>query len=350
MSTQVRAGLRRVVSGSLGRMGYSLVRLPDHKFGVARGGRLEGFDPGLHSSASSLPPGADEVLREDNPRLVELRQSYARLDWPVCAHSRWQPRNVSGFLSLQYFRGDTVYLWHYRDSQELAQLKYFVYLRYLIERDTPRLLDKLDEDGAFGCWTYEFPPHKPCSRDLLDSVNELLFLERHLSILSAADLRILDVGAGYGRLAHRASQAVGSLSTYCCVDAVPESTFLSEYYSSFRSVAPPVQVVPLPDVPDLPPGGFDLAVNVHSFSECALAAIEWWMGRLAELRVPSLFLVPNERAGFLSTEADGTRRDYLPVIESSGYRLVAEEWSFDDPALRAAIGIGDRYCLFQLGG
>ncbi|HEV2370138.1 MAG TPA: putative sugar O-methyltransferase [Acidimicrobiales bacterium] len=329
-------------------MGYSLVRRPDWTFGVAKGGRLEGFDPGLHSSASSLPPGAAEVLREDNRRLIELREGYARLDWPVCSHSRWRPHNVSGFLSLQYFRGDTVYLWHYRDSEELARLKYFVYLRYLTDRDTHKLLETLDEDGLFGCWTYEFPPHRTCSRDLLDSANELLFLDRHLSIFQATDLRILDIGAGYGRLAHRASESLKSLSLYCCVDAVPESTFLCEYYTSFRSVAPPVRVVPLPEVPELSPGEFDLACNVHSFSECALAAIDWWMGLLAKLRVTHLFLVPNEKDGFLSTEEDGTRRDYLPVIEAAGYQQIAEEWAFDDPAVRKVIGIDDRFCLFEL--
>lgn len=348
MRSRRAAPLRRVAKGLLGRTGYTLVRLPDHDFGLAKGGRLEGFDPGLHSSQSSLPDGAEQLLREDNPRLIELRKSYARLDWPVCAHSRWQARNVSGFLSLQYFRGDTVYLWHYRDSGELAQLKYLVYLRYLVERDSPGLLDRLEEDGAFGCWTYEFPPSKTCSRDLLDSVNELLFLDRELSILQQKDLKILDIGAGYGRLAHRASEAIDTLSMYCCVDAVPESTFLSEYYTSYRSVAPPVKVVPLPEVPDLPVGGFDLAFNVHSFSECTLAAIEWWVELLAKLRVPRLFLVPNEQSGFLSTEEDRTRKDYLPIIAAAGYHQIAEEWAFEDPAVRQAIGIGDRYCLFEL--
>lgn len=347
MSSRARSRLRRAVDVSLGRMGYALVRLPPKTNGAGRDGGYQDFDPGLHSSRESLPSGADEVLREDNPRLLELRASYARLDWPVCVHSRWQSANVTGFLSLKYFRGDTVYLWHYRDSDELAQLKYFLYLRYLIERDRPGLLDRLEEDGAFGCWTYEFPSYKVCSRDLLDSVNELLFLERRLSILDWKGLRVLDIGAGYGRLAHRASQAVEGLSTYCCADAVPESTFLCEYYAAFRGVAPPVRSIPLPEVPTLPPGGFDLAVNIHSFSECPLAAIEWWMSLLARLRVPRLFLVPNERTGFLSTEADGTRKDYLPVIDAAGYSSVAEEWAFDDPAVRKAIGIDDRFCLFE---
>jgi SAM-dependent methyltransferase len=345
---RTRARLRRAVDVSLGRIGYSLVRLPPRTNGAAPPVQAQDFDPGMHSSPE-LPRGAADVLREDNPRLVELRKSYARLPWPVCAHSRWDPKNVNGFLSLQYFRGDTVFLWHYRDSDELAQLKYFVYLRYLLERDHLGLLDKLEEDGAFGCWTYEFPGYKRCSRDLLDSVNELLFLDRRLSLARRKGLTVLDIGAGYGRLAYRAAQGLEGVSAYCCVDAVPESTFLSEYYADFRGVSPPVRVVALPDVPNLPPGEFDLAINVHSFSECPLAAIEWWMHLVASLRVPHLFLVPNEREGFLSTEEDGTRKDYLTAIEASGYHCVAEEWAFDDPAVRKAIGIGDRHCLFELG-
>lgn len=348
MRSWARARLRRAVNSTLGLAGYSLVRLQPHANGMVAYKAPSDFDPGLHSSRSSLPAEAAEELRTDHPRLVELREIYARLGWPVCLHSRWQPDNVAGFLSLQYFRGDTVYLWHYRDSEELARLKYFVYLRYLIERDGRGLLSKLDEDGAFGCWTYDFPPYKPVSRDLLDSVNELLFLDRHLSILNWKDLRVLDVGAGYGRFAHRTSQVVEGLSLYCCADAVPESTFLCEYYSNFRGVAPPVRVVPLPEVPELPPDEFDLAINIHSFSECPAAAIQWWMQVLTRLRIPRLFVVPNEQVGFLSTEEDGSRRDYLSIIEASGYASVTEEWAFDDPAVRKAIGIGDRFCLFEL--
>lgn len=343
-----RTRLRLLVASLLRLVGYSLVRIPQRTDEPAESGGSQEFDPGLHSSRCPLPVGAEQTLRQDNPRLLELRRSYSRLDWPVCVHSRWQPEKVNSFLSLPYFRGDTVYLWHYRDSDELAQLKYFVYLRYLIERDQPGLLEKLEEDGAFGCWTYDFPPYKTCSRDLLDSVNELLYLERQLSILTWEDVRILDIGAGYGRLAHRACEVLGGLSVYCCVDAVPESTFLCEYYSAFRGVAPPVRVVTLPDVPALQSGEFDLAINIHSFSECPVAATAWWMRLLERLRVPRLFVVPNERAGYLSTESDGTRDDYLPVIEASGYRLVAEEWAFDDPAVRKAIGIDDRFCLFEL--
>jgi FkbM family methyltransferase len=337
--------VRRVVNGSLGRLGWQLVRQPPDGAGEVDH-RL--FNPQLHSDARSLPAGASEVLRSDNPRLVELRRRYDRLDWPVGVHSRWESEQVGQWLNLQYFRGDNIIVWHYRDDEKVSQLRFFTFLRYLTDRDSRGLLASLAEDGAFGCWTYEFDGYRRCSRDLLDSVNELLFLDRTLNIFNQSGVRVLDIGAGYGRLAHRASQALPGLADYCCVDAVPESTFLSEYYLGYRAVMPPVRVAALDEVPDLEPGSFDLAVNVHSFSECTRAAIGWWMAELARLEVPRLFLVPNEPSGFLSTETDGTRLDFLSVLESHGYHLVAEEPVFDDPAVRALTDVHDRFCLFEL--
>src|SRR5581483_2652940 len=172
------------------------------------------------------------------------------------------------------FRGDNMYIWHYRQSDEMARLYYFVFLQYVRERDHRRLLELLGEDGAFGCWTYRYPGLPVCSRDLLDSVNELLFLDRAMRIFDQTDLRVLDIGAGYGRLAHRASQALTNLKSYVCVDAVPESTFLSEFYLVYRKVTPPARVMALPEVEGIEPGQFDLAVNVHSFSECPQARSE----------------------------------------------------------------------------
>jgi FkbM family methyltransferase len=317
------------------------------------------FDLRFHSAEDSLPPGAEEYLCSDNERLQELRDSYGRLEWPVTRHSRWRDDAVAGWLNLKYFRGDNIIVWHYRNEASVGvadsedervrhnRLFYFNYLRYILDQAGGDLAELLGEDGAFGCWVYEFPGYPACSRDLLDSVNELRFMDKHLSVMSRSGLRILDIGAGYGRLAHRASQALSGLTDYCCVDAVPESTFLCEYYARVRNIAPPVRVTPLPEVPSLQPKQFDLAVNVHSFSECRLAAVEWWMSQVARLGVPYLFIVPNEPAGFLTTEEDSTSRDYLPAIESNGYRLVVDAPAVEDAAVRDALGIRDRFCLFE---
>lgn len=338
----MRARLRRSAHAAtdrlLARRGYGLVplaQLPDR------------YTHDLHDSTVPLPTGAADALRPDSPRLTELRDTYRRLDWTVAGDTRWRGEALNRWLDLRHFRGDNAYVWHYRETLQVSRLKYFVFLRYVQERDDQSLVEALGEDGLFGCWTHHFPGYPPCSRDLLDSVNELSFLDRQLGVFDRRDLRVVDIGAGYGRLAHRATQALPHLADYCCVDAVPESTFLCEYYTRFRGATPPVRVTSLPDVPGLADGSFDLAINIHSFSECALASIEWWTQQLARLAVPHLFLVPNEPEGFLSTEADGSRHDYLPSIEVAGYRLIAQEPVFEDIAVRELLGVGDRFCLFE---
>ena len=299
----------------------------------------------LYDDTSPLPPGAEEELREGNPRLAELRERYARLDLPALTPSRWTDDAVRGFLDLRYFRGETLITWHYRELPRISALKFFVFARYVRDRDELGLLDRLGEDGAFGCWTFSYPGYGTYSRDLLDSINELSFLERQLGVHGS---RVLDIGAGYGRLAHRFCEAFDGGADYCCVDAVPEATFLSEYYLRHRGFAPPAQVVPLDEIErSLRPGDFDLAVNVHAFSECTYAAVEWWVGLLERLEVQRLFLVPNEPTDLLSLEADGSRRDFAPLLERAGYRLVHREPVIADPAVRELLRVDDHFHLFE---
>src|SRR5689334_14307738 len=64
-----------------------------------------------YDSSVPLPPGADEDLSDSNPRLRELRESYAALDLPASTGSRWQREHVDAFLDLRYFRGETLITW-----------------------------------------------------------------------------------------------------------------------------------------------------------------------------------------------------------------------------------------------
>jgi hypothetical protein len=299
-----------------------------------------------------LPPGAEQDLSGDHPRLRELREAYESLDLPALDPSRWTREAVDSFLNLRYFRGDTLITWHYRESRRVSELKYFVLARYVQDRDPRGLLSKLGEDGAFGCWTFEYPGYGRFSRDLLDSVNEICFLERRLGLSERPRFSALDVGAGYGRLAHRMAEAYPQLDDYCCVDAVPEATFLSDYYLRHRGCCPPARVVRLDALEsELRPGAFDLAVNVHSFSEIPLTAVEWWLELLARLRVRDLLVVPNDPTELLTLEPDGsTRLDFGPSLERAGYRPVHREPVIDDPAVRELFGLRDRFHLFSLRG
>jgi SAM-dependent methyltransferase len=301
-----------------------------------------------YDASVPLPPGAAEELSERNPRLRELRSTYAGLELPASDGSRWQRESIDAFLDLRYFRGETLITWHYRELPRITRLKYFVLMRYVAQRDAHDLLERLGEDGAFGCWTYSYPGYGRVSRDLLESVNEISFLERELRLSERERFSVLDIGAGYGRLAHRMATAYPNLSDYCCADAIPESTFLSEYYLGYRGCAPPARVVSLDAVDGLAPGGFDLAVNIHSFSECTLAAIAWWVEQVRRLQVPRLLVVPNEPTDLLSLEVDGTRRDFAPLLEDAGYRLVLREPVVDDPAVRELVPLEDHFHLFRL--
>jgi hypothetical protein len=299
----------------------------------------------LYDDSAPLPEGAERDLSEDNPRLRELRDAYRELDLPVLSYSRWHGEAIESFLDLRWFRGETLITWHYRELPRISALKYFVFLRHVEERDPRGLLAKLGEDGAFGCWTFSYPSHPRVSRDLLQSVLELEFLERELRLSERERFSVVDIGAGYGRLAHRMAQAYPNLRDYCCLDAIPESTFLSEYYLRHRGCSPPARVVGL-DAIDAGVGSFDVAVNVHSWSECTHEAVEWWVELLARLDTPLLLVVPNEPDQLLTLEADGSRRDFLPLLERAGYRLERRAPVIDDPAVRELLPLGDHFHLF----
>lgn len=308
-----------------------------------------GYLTTLHDDRVPLPPGAAEALRADHPRLQELEARFAALGaHPALAASRWSAERVEAFLDLQRFRGETLITWHYREEERITRLKYFVWARYVADRDPRGLLATLGEDGAFGGWSFAYPGWGRVSRDLLESVTELGFLDRHLGLSAREHFSVLDVGAGYGRLAHRMAAAhPGRLTDYACTDAVPASTFVCEYYLEHRGVAPPARTVPLDEVEALAPGSFDLAVNVHSFSECPQAAIAWWLGQLARLGVGHLLLVPNEPEGLLSLEADGSRRSCVGLLAEFGFVLEHREPVVDDPAAAELLELHDVLELYR---
>jgi hypothetical protein len=79
-------------------------------------------------------------------------------------------------------------------------------------------------------------------------------------------VKALDIGGGYGRFAYRLTTAFPGSLAYC-VDAVPVSTFLCEYYLRYRDCAEyEAGAIPL-NIGEANLTRTDLAVNIHSFSE-----------------------------------------------------------------------------------
>lgn len=303
---------------------------------------------GRHDGSRPVPADLAPILDDRNPDLVHLRERYRRLDSPYRPGRFWRRSRRLRDLNLKYFRGDNAYIWQLRQLGDDARLKCFLFARYIGFLDEHELLERTHEDGAFGCWSFDFQSLPTASRDLLDSVNEMYFLDRHWGLLSRTGFTVVDIGAGYGRLAHRMVECVPGLKRYLCADAIPESTFLSEQYLRHRHVDHKAAVLRLDEVADrLAAERPQLAVNIHSFSEMPLSSVEAWVGLLADTGVPTLMIVPNEGDQLLSLEDDYLRLDFTPVLEQHGYVLTAREPTIADRDVRELVGVGDWFMLFE---
>lgn len=292
---------------------------------------------------SELPKDAADYLVENNAGLKDLQTRYAAFDGEVTKSLQWTDDYVSP-AEMMYFRGDNAYVWQLR-GQNMNDMAYALTMYYVRSIDTLGLLEKLKEDDSFGNYVFTIDDTL-VSRDLLDSIIEIYFLEKHLNISAMKNLTVLDIGAGYGRLAHRMSCALPNLSEYLCTDAFPISTFISEYYLRFRGQDDKAKVIPLDEFErTLAERSVDLAVNVHSFSECRIPAIDWWLSNLAKYKVKHLMIVPNT-ADTLRSD-DGT--EYGHLLEKHGYKLIAKDPKYRDPLVQEyAVNPAYNY-LFELG-
>jgi SAM-dependent methyltransferase len=156
---------------------------------------------------------------------------------------------------------------------------------------------------------------------------------------------ILDIGAGYGRLAHHATTAFANV-TYVCTDAIPLSTFVSRDYLHFRGVDR-ATVIPLDRIADEIAGTkVDLAVNIHSFSECPASAITWWLDLLAENEVQHVMIVPNTDTRLLSKEREGPKVDLRPLLTGRGYELVRLRPKYGSSDFMWRHGLHGRFPMF----
>jgi hypothetical protein len=298
-------------------------------------------------NASSLPEGAKSRLRFDHPRLIELKRRYLSFDSRVTRPLVWTQDCVRP-QDLLYFRGENAYVWQLR-GLNMDAAGYALATYYVKSIDKLGLLENLGEDGKFGTIVFEIAG-KAVSRDLLDSILEIYFLDRHLGLASAGGRwAILDIGAGYGRLAHRLLGAVSGAKRYLCTDAVAESTFISEYYLGFRGLQDRALVVPLDEIEaalDAEP--VDLAINVHSFSECQPSAIDWWISILARHQVRYLMIVPNQLEHGGTLLLTNQRDDMRAIFERHGYRELAKDPKYGDALVQKYAINPTSHFLFEL--
>jgi hypothetical protein len=142
-------------------------------------------------------------------------------------------------------------------------------------------------------------------------------------------------------------RALPMLGKYFCTDAVPLSTFVCDYYLKSKAVSDQAVSVPLDQIEDtLEQTNVELAVNIHSFSECSLEAIDWWMALLAKHSIPYLFIIPNSKDGLLTNH----KKDFQPLVEAHGYCKISSDPKYSDPELQLYAANPSMYHLFKLGG
>jgi len=298
-----------------------------------------GLDPNFWNSAPPcLPAGAQAYLVDSNPRLLELRELYRTSSHPAARHSQWTTAVIASDLPLQAFRGDCAFIWQRRDWN--LPIVHLLTAYYLEAAGAGPLMRSLGEDNLFGIYTVPYRESLPVSRDLLDSVSEIRFLDKWLGLLNGTLTSVLDIGAGYGRLAHRILQAVPKVRSYICADAIPESTFICEYYLRFRGMGERAHAVTVFDLDTaLNESKPQLAISVHSLGECRRDVIRWWMGFLKQHSVKYLLLVLNpcgvRGETLVSTESNGMPG--LPFqfdLREAGYLMLAREPKYLDSAVQ----------------
>lgn len=291
---------------------------------------------------TKLSEGSQSYLQPTNPKLQELQKRYETFDDQVTTPLLWTEDRVQE-KDLLYFRGHNAYVYQI-GSQNRNILGYLLQAYYLKLHDPLNLWDQLEEDGDHGVVLFSIDG-KAVSRDLLDSILEINFLHRHLDIKSWPDLTILDIGAGYGRLAHRVIRTFPNLSKYLCTDAVPVSTFINQFYLESKNLTPKGEVISVDRIEkQIENYHIDLAINIHSFSECSLDAIEWWVNLLHNHKVQKLFVIPNSRDKLMTMN----KEDFQPILEKYGYQLIRKEPKYADQLLQKYAANPSYYYLFDL--
>ena len=332
----VKQWAKRQVKAGAARSGYLIDKLDDD---------TKRYVTLSHNDEVPLPPGAEQTLQRDNPELLEMERAYDELDIPATTHSQWRKSFLNKNLSMAWFRGDNAYVWQFRLLRTAANARMYLSMLDVESRDRLGLLKKLEEDGLFGAFAFKFGDRPAVSRDLLDSVNEISYLDARMGLSEIENLRVLDIGAGYGRLAHRMSEALPNLEQYDCIDGVAVSTFLCDYYTRFRGLEK-VNVIRLDEHEKLA-DSYDLCVNIHSWAECSYEAVVWWLDQVAERRIPWLMVIPNNPPELLSTEVDGSQKPYLQEVLARGYERVDTRHMHESDELRELIDLHGKFHLFK---
>jgi SAM-dependent methyltransferase len=257
------------------------------------------------------------LIRKKNPweekieaRSEELHRIYIEKNLYPDDLGVWSQKHLQG-IDLSFFRADNVYVWQTRNVK--AENYLVSYLLTKIEDDA-NLFGLLHEDGNFGANTFEFMGIT-ISRDLLDSILEINFLIKMIGRDTLSRSKVLDIGAGYGRLAKNLAKVFPDISIGC-IDSIPISTAISEFYLKDEIASKQIEILDLTRINSIAENNYDLAVNIHSFSEMSLASVENWIKVLDEAEIQRVFVVPNPKDLKLNSG-----EDFSSIFLKYGYSI-----------------------------
>lgn len=293
----------------------------------------------------ALHPGA--LPDEEDPCLLDLRARYDRHDAGYM-NDNLHMWGKSGIPRL------SMYLPRFRGVLDLetacflsAEQSLSWWADTVVRQDRTNLLARLNEDGAFGARCVPYAGEL-ISADRLASASQLLFLRHSGVIDDDAELSVLDIGACYGRLAHRTLEAFPNTIRYACLDSVPECTYLSAYYLRHRGLVPGrALVVPADRFDTLDAHAWDLAVAIRSFDEMSLTNIEAWLDILDQLGVNRLFTATAAPGLTLTCEVGQLTLDFAPVLREHGFHLAAHEPAMPMALDRSRTGYDEYHMLWR---
>ena len=217
------------------------------------------------------------------------------------------------------FRGENAYVWQCQLGDN--RNTYIEYYKILKNIDKEDFFMKTKEDGSHGCIFFEIENIK-ISRDLLDSILEIYYLKTIFPDLEKMNL--LEIGAGYGRLCKRFKDCFPG-SKYYITDAIPESTIFSKIYLSKDNEdneATEDMIINLFDIETkLKDLNINMAINIHSFPECNINDVEWWVKLICTNKIKYIFYVPNNPHSNPDYMPDNRGESILDIYTKYGYKI-----------------------------
>lgn len=276
-------------------------------------------DPSLKSDTFEA-----EIYR----RASELHNRYTKFGLYPRDLGVWDEKHLRK-LDVSLFRSDNVYVWQTRELNEVNYLVSYLAAKLL---DKSNLFDSISESGEFGVEIYQFGEVN-VSRDLLDSILEINFLIEIVGLEAFSKMKVLDIGAGYGRLAKNLARIFPEIKIGC-VDSIPISTAISEFYLKDEISLSQVRVYSIDEIDKISYRSFDLVTNIHSFSEMSIDSVETWISFIRKLGVPNVFVIPNPKELRLNTG-----QDFEAIFNKYGY-VVRQKMS------KYPVGIEEKYLLY----